>query len=317
MRLRREASLGIGAILGLQLLLCMLAIALLSRMGPAIERILEENVYSEAAVEEMLAMLATSPSGASVPAEFDAALLRAEANVTEADEVPVLEAIERDRAAAFEGHLIARAEVVAGLRKLGEVNRESMVRADRRARRLGQAGAWAAALLGALALALAFLTYRRLRLRIEIPIEGLRATTQRVRGGNFEVRCSTSDCPIEIHQIADDLNWLLDRLIEKDRSTTPPDTSQDERDLRRLLVWLLDQERAPRVILDANGRRVATNTAAMDVELPELPLSEDAQDWEVNEIPSTHLRCLRRLSPAANSTSPKDEPEEEDSPPEE
>ena len=77
MRLHREASIGIGAILALQILLSMLGIALLTRMGPAVEQILKENVFSGEAVEDMLAAVATTPAGEEVPPHFVAALERA------------------------------------------------------------------------------------------------------------------------------------------------------------------------------------------------------------------------------------------------
>ena len=87
MQLRREASVGIVAILVLQVLLALLAITLLTRMGPAIGWILQENVYSAEAVEAMLAELAAGQDEAA----FDEGLAHAQANVTEAEEPAVLD----------------------------------------------------------------------------------------------------------------------------------------------------------------------------------------------------------------------------------
>ena len=67
MKLRREARIGIGAIMVLQFALSMMTIALLSRMGPAIERILQENVRTEEAVEQMLAELSHAHTARAVP----------------------------------------------------------------------------------------------------------------------------------------------------------------------------------------------------------------------------------------------------------
>ena len=64
MRIHQEASLGIGSILALQVVLSALAIALLTRMGPVIEHVLAENVFSSQAVQEMLAQF---PSARIVP----------------------------------------------------------------------------------------------------------------------------------------------------------------------------------------------------------------------------------------------------------
>jgi HAMP domain-containing protein len=304
MKLRREASLGIGAILVLQIMMAMLAIALLSRMGPAIEQILQENVYSGEAVEEMLALLADDPTPGVTPARFEEALRRAQDNVTEDAERPLLVVIDRERRAAFSGDAGARRQLIDALRQLGQVNRDSMERTDVSAKRLGQTGAWAAAMLGALALALGFVVYRRLRLRLELPIEELRRTTHRVRMGNTQARCPTSEGPDEVKQIATDLNWVLDRWLYRGagRDTRDQD-SQREEQVRRALAWVLDQDQAPVVLLDAEGHPVATNQAGMLVELP----AEGDAAWSLQDIPGTSLR-LARLAPPGAPRGPEIEP---------
>lgn len=295
MRLRREASLGIAAILGLQLLLSALAISLLTRIGPAIERILEENIYSSEAVEEMLAILATPDSASQeVPEAFEAALQRAKENITEEAERPLLESIERQKRAAFAGE---RTEIISSLRQLSQVNRNSTRKADRQANRLGQAGAWAAAMLGALTLGLGIVVYRRLRLRLELPIEELRRTTQRIREGNLHARCFVTDAPIEVKQITADLNWLLDQWQQKTERPIPTQDTREE-DIRRALCWLLDQQPSPTLLIDQSNAVVALNQQALSVDLPsalkEKGLSSDG--WEILEIPSSGLRLLRQAA---------------------
>lgn len=297
MRLRREVSLSIGAILALQILLSMLAIALLTRMGPAIERILQENVYSEEAVEEMISLLAMGPQGP-VPKAFDDAMGRAIDNVTEEPERPLLTIIERDRADAFAGDPAARQTVITALRDLGKVNRASMDLADEEAQRLSQAGAWAAALLGALTLALGIIVYRRLRIRLELPIEELRQTTQRVRAGNLQARCVTSAGPHEVKQIANDLNWLLDEWLQESRNEVTGGDEEREAEVRRALAWVLDRVESAVVVLDADGKRVTANRAGMLVDSPTEPR---ADRWTVEEVPGTSLRLLTNTEPIARS----------------
>ncbi len=279
MRLRGEASLGIGTVLAVQIVFSVLAIALLSRMGPAIERILEENVYSGEAVEEMLAVLA-APSEDSREA-FDGALLRAQQNVTEEAERPVLAVIAARREAALAGDRLARTELVDALRELGQVNRDSMGRADAQAQRLGLAGAWAAALLGALALALGVVVYRRLMLRLELPIAELHRTCVDARKGNLQARCPALQGPHEVVEIGRSLNWLLDQqLLSSPRHAR--DATRRQADLQRLLVWLVDRQPRPLAVLDATGETVVASQAL---------LGADARDWPREEIPGTELRC--------------------------
>lgn len=314
MKLRREASLGIGAILTLQILLSMLAIALLTRMGPAIERILEENVYSGEAVEEMMALLASQTEPGPVPERFEQARRRAQDNVTEEPERPLLVTVERESPAAFAGELAARRDTLSALRQLGQVNRDSMSRADAQAKRMGQAGAWAAALLGGLALALGIVVYRRLRLRLELPIEELRRTTQRVRGGNLQARCPAGAGPYEVKQLADDLNWILDRWLHEGHDEPPAGDEEREAEVRRALAWLLDRQPTPAAILDGDGRRVTANQAALtqEVRLPAPEGSrEDGAAWTTVPIPGTSFRIATiSAAPATESQRATGQPEE-------
>ncbi len=292
MRLRREVSLGIGAILVLQILLSILAIGLLTRMGPAIEHIIQENVVSSEAVEEMASILAMSPPTGPVPEGFENALKRAKANVTEQPEGPLLVTIEEHRTAAFGGDPTALQTTVTALRKLGQVNRDSMRLADAKAKRLGQTGAWAAAMLGALTLALGIMVYRRLRLRLELPIEDLRRTTQNVRSGNLQARCIVGAGPLEIRQIANDFNWLLDQWLHQNRAGSPVGDDEKEAEIRRVLAYLLDRDPAPVVVVDEKGTPVAANRAGMML----APNTAPDEAWVYDEVPGTSLRFARLLT---------------------
>lgn len=284
MRLRHEANIGISTMLVLQILLSFLTITLLNRMGPAIEKIIEENVRSGEAVEIMLAELAAAPAQAGEPtASFVNALQRARRNVTEEEEKPLLDTIEVGYLQAFAAHGHARTDCISALRKLGHVNRESMITADERAKRLSQTGAWGATLLGALALTLAYMVYRRLRLRIEMPIEQLHSTTERIRGGNLQARCGAIDGPIEVQRIGDDLNWLLDRTALAPALREPPPADQVARNLRRGLLWLLEQESRPAMIIDGAGAKISCNNAALTLKAEECTTVKtiDGTDWRL------------------------------------
>lgn len=297
MRLRQEASVGIGSILLLQVLLSALGIVLLTRMGPAIEHILQDNVFSSLAVEEMLAILA-EPNVAESEAShqrFEDALRRAQDNVTEADETPLVEAVSAGRAQALAGDPMARRDVIAALRALARVNHDSMARADRRARRLGTAGAWAAAMLGALALALGIMVYRRLRLRLELPVEILRHTLERVREGDLRARCVVSAGPVEVRQIARDLNAVLDRWFTESAHAKSSPARREATELRRLLAWALDQQQVPTLVLDAEGNVVVMNQAMQELEPPQIDATGAvAEGWVARDLDGTSLRLVQR-----------------------
>ena len=292
MRLRREAGLGVGVVLALQIVLSVLTITLLQRMGPAIEHILEENVEMTQAVEEMLGALAARRTDPTAKSTFEAALSRARSTVTQPGvELPLLDRVTTSWEAAFLGDAQATRRVVEALLELGELNREAMIAADRGAKRLGQVGAWSAVILGALALGLGILVYRRLRLHLELPIEGVRSTLQHVREGNMQARCATGEGPAEVRQIARDVNWLLDQLLQRSEPAVHHDHHRRDQEVRRVLAWLLDRSERPMIVVDGRGHVVAANRPALGPDLPPPPVEGEKEGpWRTEAISETGLR---------------------------
>lgn len=206
MQLQREFRLAFGLIFGLQLATSFGAIALLSRMGPAIERVAAENVDSLAAIEDMLAALALDRPGD----DFTRAFELARGNVTEPAEEPLLDEIERRMTAAFQGDATARASVVRSLRNLSAVNHDAMYRSDKEAQRLATAGAWAAAMLALLSFLAATLLAQRADHRVIAPLFDIHSTLQAAKRGDARRRCNAFRGSAEIEQIALEVNSLLD-----------------------------------------------------------------------------------------------------------
>jgi hypothetical protein len=286
MRLRREAGVGVGALVGLMVSVAFGTIVLLNRMGPAVGRILEDNVASEEAVEDMLATLASPGAGADVT--FADALERARDNVTEAEEPALVEQANQLAPAALSGDRAARQQLVSVLRRLGTVNRESMRRSDEAARRLGLAGAWAAAFLGTAGFAVAMLIYRRIRVRLELPIDQVRRTLERARADDFQARCrSLPLAPVEVVQIASHVNWLLDHLqLQRLRSGEVALTSSAA-DSHRALLEAMDLDERPRLLVDAAGRVLAKNRAALS-----STFVAGADGWSAIPVVGTTLRWM-------------------------
>jgi len=213
MDLRREFLTTIGALVGLNILLAFGMIGLFVRMGPAIERILEDNLESIVAAEEMLAVIAEADTGGVKSAErerFETAWQRIRDNVTEPEEPAVLVAVERSVPGALDGDYAASVALVHDLRELISVNREAMRRADREAKRLGGAGAWAAVLVGFLSFALSLFIMSRLRRRLLTPLVDLHDVLEAAKTGDQFRRCRGSDAPAELRQVLEAVNHLLD-----------------------------------------------------------------------------------------------------------
>ncbi|MCB9665677.1 MAG: hypothetical protein H6732_16330 [Alphaproteobacteria bacterium] len=286
MRLSTETRLGLGGLLALQLLTALAAIGLLVRVSSAVERILEENVATVAAVEEMLGALATQ-DGDRATVRFDDALVRAEANVTEPEERPLLQAIRASKDRALAGDAEARATVARDLEALSLVNRSAMQRQDDRAQRLGRAGAWAAVLAGLLGFALSVRAYRQIRDRLVGPFLEVDATLSAWRAGDPHRRCLPLEGPLEVRRVAQHLNQILDRHDEdRARHTTPAHTE------RPALLALLDRQDHAIVVVGRAGEVVAANTRAHALEGPEsagviaaaVAGGKEVPGWHVTEV---------------------------------
>jgi hypothetical protein len=279
MRLRTETTFGVGALLALQLVTAFGAIGLLTRVSPAAEQILRENVYSTEAVEEMLATLAAPRPD---PERFEAALVRAEGNVTEADELPLLRTVRVEMDSALLGEPDARSATIAALLDLSAVNRGSMHSADEAAQRIGVTGAWAAVLLGSVSFFLGAGVYRRLRERLEQPILNLDSALSAARAGDHLRRCPVLGSSEELDRISENLNWLLDALSRPEHAAAPD---------RIALLALLDQLPEPTLLHHAQQGVLASNRAALE----RSTLDIDAPGWRVTRLPDTALRLLRWL----------------------
>lgn len=225
MELRRELLWTIGTLVLLNLILAFGSIGLLLRMGPAIERILQENVYSIVAAEELLAEFANSGGAPLAPEPRESVRLsfaRAKANVTEEEERPVLAALERHLPEAVAGDSEARRRSIVALRELIRINREAMRTVDLEARRLSSAGAWAAVAVGFLSFLLSLVVVVRLQNRLVRPLVNLYEVLESARQGDRLRRCRHSDAPHEVLQVTQAVNRLLDERLRRTHGDAAP-----------------------------------------------------------------------------------------------
>lgn len=292
MRVRAEIGLAIGALLCVQVATSFGAIALLNRMSPAIAQILSENLYSLEAVDEMLAALISAERDPERAEErFVAALARARSNVTEPEEPKALEQIESHFRAALGGDREARDATVLSLESLAHVNHATTRRADAAARRLGGAGAWAVAFLGAFGSVLSAVVIARLTRKVLRPIAEIRETVAAFRDGDPHRRTSRGAMSPEFQEVAQALDDLLDGRGEGgaplllSAGAEPPERALGALE-RRALIRLLADLPHPTLLLDESGRIRAASPRA-------LVLLDD------DEAGRALLERIRRGPPAA------------------
>ncbi len=226
MELRRELLFTIGGLVLLNLLLAFGSVGLFVRMGPAIDLILQENVYSIVAAEEMLSELATAggaPLAVDAESRIALSMEKARKNITEDEERPVLHELEQALPGAVSGDSRARERAIDAIRQLIEINREAMQLVDQEARQLGSAGAWAAVFIGFLSFLLSLIVVLRLQSRFVRPLVDLYEVLESARSGNRLRRCRLQDAPREVIQVTESVNLLLDeRLSRPQRGARDP-----------------------------------------------------------------------------------------------
>jgi methyl-accepting chemotaxis protein len=260
MKLHRDVLISIGSLVAFNLLVALGMVALLSRMAPAIEHILEANVASIEAAERMLAILAAAggePVTQAQQAQFTEALQRAERNVSEPDEQAVVARIREHHQAALGGDVAAMVALVVALEELAGVNRRAMREEDRKAQRMGTAGAWSAVFIALLGFVASLLVIRRLRRYIMEPLAELYATLEAAGKGDRFRRCTTFDAPHELKRIFQIVNQMLDQQERKRGHGS--DTSA-----RMALLYLLEQQPRPAFVVDGRGYLVAANHPGLE-----------------------------------------------------
>lgn len=267
MQLARQITVGLGIVIAINLLAAFASIVLLNRMTPAIEVILRENVYSLEAVDTMLTKIASEEFETNPDEQdnFRLAFLRARKNVTEIAEPPLLRQIERSMESMFDGKVEAKQTVITALMKLGDVNREAMRRADKRARRLGTAGAWAMVFLGSFAFAAGIFVLKRLVAQIARPSEEIWNVLKSWRQGETQRRCRNLPSPGELSKAITEINLLLDEqlrlsLAQKRGDASEPNLGINSPIVRRLIDFVED----PAFIVDAKGELVFSNKVGID-----------------------------------------------------
>ena len=157
-------------------------------------------------------------------ARFLAAVEQARSNITIEAEFAIVGEIERLSAAALDGDAEARRAVAAAARRLVAANHRAMRLSDDEAKRLGIAGAWAAALLALLTFGLSIAIVRRLQARLLEPLEELYRVLQANKEGDRFRRCFVPESAKDIRQIFSAVNDLLDRVDRAEKRRAEPET---------------------------------------------------------------------------------------------
>lgn len=219
MKLLTMVRLGALLLIGLNVLMGLGTIWVFMRMAPAIEIIIEQNERSLEACERMLVSLAINSGDGSesrqLKISFQEALQTAQNNITEAEEPEALALIDRNYREAFENNFPARRQTITAISSLAQINREAMVRADKRARQFGNGGAWGVVFMASAVFLAGLLFLRTLKRNLVKPLEEIYSVISAYRQGDTMRRCSGADMSRDIKTIFNGMNELLDKTCSK------------------------------------------------------------------------------------------------------
>lgn len=215
MKVSQSVRFGAWILISLNLLMAFGSIWVFMRMAPAIETIIDQNELSLQACEEMLAALLMKDQHKNgTPSRIESfhhALSRAVNNITEKEEPLALDTIGESYLKAFEGDDAQLRRTVEAILQLGEINRAAMIKADRKARQLGAAGAWGVVFMATVVFLIGILFLRSLKENLSDPLEEIDSVVSAFRKGDTMRRCTAKSPSRIIRQVFANLNDLLDK----------------------------------------------------------------------------------------------------------
>lgn len=176
--------------------------------------IIARNGHSIKACEDLITLFALAgdrPFTESSREKALAAVAKIRGNITEPEEPAFLDVIERDLAAAFRGETKAREAAIGNLVQLSRVNQVAMVKADRQAQQLGQAGAWGVMFMAVAAFLAGLFFLRGLNRRVVAPMEEIHVVLRAHRNNESMRRCTGTDLPQDMQAVFTGINELLDQ----------------------------------------------------------------------------------------------------------
>ncbi len=261
MEIRRDITIGIGALIVAGVMVAALSIGLFWRMKPALEHILEDNIVTLDAVREIL-LVFTARGGQALEsadrARIEAAIGSMRDNLTVTDEADMVARITDAVGVALSGDHEGLTSLAVALDRIARANNEAMAEADHEAQRLGEAGAWTAAFGGLVLVLLGIYTRRRLERRIVRPLHELSRVLEASRAGDERARCKGLRGAVELERALKQTNRLIDRVA------AAGETRHDPRlvDQASALTWLLAERDGAWAVISADHGLVAANDAA-------------------------------------------------------
>ncbi|MEZ4742909.1 MAG: hypothetical protein R3B45_10760 [Bdellovibrionota bacterium] len=192
--------------IAINLLVGISAIFLVERIVPAIDEILQENVFSVQASMAMQVSISEEDQK-----KFWESFDKAKSNITLKGEKEIVEEVKSLAEQYWAGASEMKVETIKKVGELSSVNLRAMDQKDEEARFLGLAGAWALGFLVMISIALQLIARGRMLIRLMDPISELISVLEGYHKGNRLRRFVGTDATNEVKNGGMLLNKILDR----------------------------------------------------------------------------------------------------------
>ncbi|MFW7379249.1 MAG: hypothetical protein ACOH5I_10610 [Oligoflexus sp.] len=205
---------GIRSVMAALLLVAVTSTFLMERMSQAIKLILDENVYSLEAAQDMMAAvgLASITPLDLYQEQFLNALARSKKNITLPGESTLIDRIENLAPMAFAGEERSRRQILEELATLANMNRDAMIKADEDARFLAIAGGWAIVGLTIIGLLASNRFFHQVQQQAIAPMMEICRGLNDWEQGNRLRRFQSAKSSKDLRRAQQSLNAILDRL---------------------------------------------------------------------------------------------------------
>lgn len=218
MKLLHSVRIGVWLLILLNLLMGFGSIWFFLRMAPAIDNIIRKNTNTLVLCEKMLSSVAQrsedSDAGKQNQKDFVAALKQARENITEEGEPRAIEVITNNFRGAFAGNEASLQRTLQAIIELSNINKKAMVLEDRKARRLGSAGAWGVVFMATGVFIVTILLMRGIRRNLLYPIEEISEVVSANLNGDSLRRCFGANASADVRVLYSRINEVLDSALK-------------------------------------------------------------------------------------------------------
>jgi NtrC-family two-component system sensor histidine kinase KinB len=257
MKIKTKITLGVGALLGLILLLSMVGMAYINALKSDTERILADNYNSVEYAHSMLAAIdSTDPEATR---QFEMHLRKQQQTITEVGESEITRQLRADFSAFKTGSEQKRVAVKQSLFQLMDLNMQAIQRKSNLAAHTAEIATFWLSVTGILCFLIAFILLVNLPANIANPVRDLTSSIRQIASGKYSERVDLTGNH-EFRDLAGSFNTMAEKLEEYNNSNLAQIMMEKKR-----IETLINNMHDPVIGLDEHLKVIFANAEAVKI----------------------------------------------------